>query len=542
MKNKIQFYKYEITVFVFFILVRLPSLGNDIFNTDAWKWKTRTFNFGSGVFGLNFEQTIQRYHPGVVLMWIGSAAIKFYNLYYEIFYRTSPPDNTVSTVFGLHFTQKLFVVFIISATLAAIFYALRNLFSIKYAFVFTLLLVFEPFYTALTRVYHLEGLMSTFMLASFVWFFMYLLNISKTKYLIVSSLFASLAVLTKTSSLFLLPFIGLILFLNFYSNNKNILDSLKKSLKIYLKWFGALVIFFVVFWPAMWVTPIAALKTLYLGIFETGVEEGHGQIYFGNFVSDPGLSFYITVFLFRSSVYLLVGLVGYFAVFRKLNNKKIKTFAFYALLFSLLYAITMTLPSKKLDRYLLPSIISLLLVSAVFFEWLAQKVAKDKKFYISSILIMLPAIIFTLYLHPDYFSYYNPFLGGLKTGINSIEPKWLIGQKEITAYFENVKSNEGLDDFKEGESLDEFLDSDQIKNRLTIGFPEKYYTQIWPFINKIGARATIKDITAQAVNTKYFVYPVWDDDSRNENRFKIEYIGGISLRGTEVYRVYRKLE
>ena len=91
--------KYELLVFVFFVLSRFPCLGHDIFNTDVWKWKSRIFDFGSGVFTMNFEQTLQRYHPGVTLMWLGTIAVKINSFYYKVILGTTPPDNNISTQF-----------------------------------------------------------------------------------------------------------------------------------------------------------------------------------------------------------------------------------------------------------------------------------------------------------------------------------------------------------------------------------------------------------------------------------------------------------
>ena len=101
--------KYEILIIFLFIIIHLPSLGHDSFNTDVWKWKARIYDFGSGVFTFDFAKTIQKYHPGVTLMWAGTAAVKVYNFYYDVVYQMPPPDNSVQTVFELNFVQKLFV-------------------------------------------------------------------------------------------------------------------------------------------------------------------------------------------------------------------------------------------------------------------------------------------------------------------------------------------------------------------------------------------------------------------------------------------------
>lgn len=568
--SKIKTLKYEFLVILFFVLSRIPSLGYEIFNTDVWKWKARIFNFGSGVFNLDFANTLQRYHPGVTLMWLGTIAVKLNSFYYKVILGLTPPDNDITTVFTLHFTQKFVIVIAIAVVLASVFYALRNLFSLKYALVFITILTFEPFYIALTRVVHLEGLLSTFMLASYVWFYYFLhkqdpfnFEFTKKTHLFISAFFAACAILTKTSSLFILGFIPLITFINFFLASDSILRSFKLSVKISLYWLLVVVLVFFILWPALWVDPIGVLMKLGEGIFDTGVVEGHEQFFFGMYVQDPGTIFYPIVFLFRSSPILLIGVFGSVllgpdkfissvSAIKNSSNKNSLTsssvvwenplhrrFFLYTLLFTLLYALEMTIPTKKLDRYLLPSIVFSTLLAASFYMWVFSRL--NLAFYKKYLFLLFILIICTIRVHPDYFSYYNPLFGGLKTGIKVIEPKWLIGKNQIVAYFKSLLESGAYSSFAEGEAFDTLFANGDLENRLVIGFPEKYYTQIYPFIQEIGAWATIKDLTPHAKETIFFVYPVWEDDSAKEDRFKIEYVDSIYLRGVAIYNVYRRI-
>ncbi len=539
MKSTLKKYYYEICVFAFFVLSRLPSLGHEIFNTDVWKWKSRIYDFGQGIFILNFDQTLQRYHPGVTLMWLGSIGVKLNSFYYKVILGMNPPDNDVSVIFTLHFFQKLVIVLCLGLTLTSVFYVLRKLFSKTYALVFIVLLTLEPFYIALTRVIHLEGLMSTFMLTSFVWLYYYL-SAPRNKTLYISAFFAALAFLTKTSALFLVLYTPLILFLNIYLGSKLFIKSLKLAMWPFTKWLLASLLFYVLLWPAMWVIPTEVLTSLGSGIFETGIEEGHIQLYFGKLVQDPGLTFYPVVFLARSSVYLIIGLLGALFVYKKAYFIS-KRFLLYVFLFVAFYALEMSIPSKKLDRYLLPAIVASLLVSSVFVTWVFNSlVTRFKPMYLLVFIFLFP-LLQTHVLHPDYFSYYSPFIGGLKYGINVIEPKWLIGKDPIVAYFSSLKQNQGLENFKKGEAFDTLFANEDLGTRLVIGFPEKYYTQIHPFIREIGAWAIIKDLTPHAKVANYFVYPVWEDDSALEDRFNIEFVDSIYLRGVPVYNVYMRV-
>jgi len=521
MKKFFANYKIEIIVFLIFVLSRLPGLGSDTFNTDVWKWKARSYDFGSGVFGLDFEKTIQKYHPGVTLMWLGALGIKIYNL-------TSPKDS-LNTVFGLNTVQKVLVVLAIGATLSFIFYVLKKLFGNKYAFISVFLLLLEPFYVALTREFHLEGLISTFMLASILWFYYWLEDNSKSRRFLASSFFAALAFLTKTSSLFLIPFFGL-----------SILVFSKKSLKEiivpFAKWLVLVAIFCFVMWPALWVNAPEVFKVLYKGIFTVGIEGDHEQYFFGKLVSDPGVLYYPVVFFFRSSVYLMLGLVGAVVFRKKFVDKKTSRFILFLALYAFFYALELTISSKKLDRYLIPSVTSLVLIASFFYVWLISGFSKLK-----AVLFFAFPILTLVCIHPDYFSYYNPVFGGLKTGIFVIEPKWMVGEKEIVKFFKQVEKDGNYKFSPEDESFEELIKTRGVENVLSVGFPEKYYTQIWPFLRRIGAWGVIKDLTPFAIHAKYFVYPVWVDGSYSEDRFKLEFVDVIKVRGTPVYNVYKKV-
>lgn len=528
--------KLELLVFFLFVLSRLPALGLDNFNTDVWKWKSRSYDFSTGIFTLDFEKTIQKYHPGVTLMWVGTAGIKFFNLYHDAFYSEYSLDNNIYNIFGLDFTQKLLLVCAIGLVLACVFRALRMLFTTKLAAIAVFLLALEPMYVGLTRVFHLEGLMSTLMVASFVYLYWHLVTNSK-KYIVYSAIFASFAVLTKTSALFMLPFSLLMIAIHYYLLTGNNKITVEKLIRPFGTWLLTYVLVFVLFWPAMYTHASLALQTLYTGIFTVGIEESHAQLYFGKLVDDPGIFYYFVVLYYRTSIFLLGGLFGLFVVRKKLTDEKAVKFIMYALLFCIFYFIEHTIPSKKLDRYILPVILMLVLIGAFYYDYLFSK-AKNMWFLVVFLLVPMLTLV---YLHPDYLSYYSPLGGGLKKGIHVIEPKWMIGQREIVSFFEEELRQNKKEPFAFGESFDAHINQKSLKNKLTIGFQEKYYTQIWPFIEKIGGRATIKDITAQAKESNYFVYPVYSDDSNTEDRFVLDPVGTINLRGVKLYNVYRRV-
>ena len=523
--NTLRSFWCEILVFLLFVLMRLPALGYDTFNTDVWKWKQRIYDFGTGVFTANFEMTIQKYHPGVTLMWIGAAAVKFFNAFYKITTGGLPADNNIGVIFELNFLQKLFIVLVLGFVVAMIFSMLKKLFGLRYAVIAVALFSLEPFYVALSREIHLEALMATFMVASFVYLFAYLKESSR-RLLYISGIFAALAVLTKSSALFLLPFTGLL----FLVEKRKI----GLALKDYWPWLGTAILTFVLLWPAMWVAPLEALKTLGSGIFNTGIEEGHIQLYFGRLVQDPGSFFYPVVLWLKTSLYIVVGVIA-FPFIKKRIGADGKKFALYLLLFASLYLIEMTIPAKKLDRYALPAIMALVLVAAFFFDYLAGKV----KFGL--ILILLPAIATTIYLHPNYFSYYSPLSGGLEKGMFIVGPKWIFGQRELTSALSKIKQEDNLTGF-EGSSLKKLYYKEELKQKLVVSFPVQYFSQLYPFVYTLDGWPTIDSLREDARQSNYFVYPVWDQESDAFTNYNLVYRATVYMRGVPIYNIYDRVD
>jgi hypothetical protein len=71
---------------------------------------------------------------------------------------------------------------------------------------------------------------------------------------------------------------------------------------------------------------------------------------------------------------------------------------------------------------------------------------------------------------------------------------------------------------------------------LVTAFPEKYYTQLHPFVRRIGGWATIVSIKPDAKNAEYIIFPVWFDltDHKDPWEFKEQ----VYLRGVPIYNVY----
>jgi len=437
-------------IFLVFVLFRLKDLGIDLINSDAYWWKTRTYNFGNAVASLDFASTAQTYHPGVTLLWINYVSVKIYSLLNRFIF-----DNTLSEreiFFVNHIIQKAFLVVVLGVLVTLVYIQLKKLFSTKHAIIFYVLLTFTPFFVALTRVLHTDGILTLTIFLSFL----SLLNFYKTKKtinLVISGFWLGLAILTKSNSLIFIPFIGLVMLFenqipikksktikDFLSNIKNEnVNAFKKQVLII---FGVIISTFILLWPAMWVAPFQTLSKYLFGISEIGVSQGHIHYFLGKFTDNPGLLYYPLALLARVDeiliILFLLGIVWYFKHRSKIENRYI----LYSLAFIVFYILILSFPSKKLDRYILPTFPFIALIASWFITSISDRLKIKLRLIIPILLINL--LITNINFHPDYMAYYSKFVGGASVGRKYIDPTWPIGYASLSRYFNNIENAENF--------------------------------------------------------------------------------------------------
>jgi len=519
---------------VIFVLLRIPELGYSNFNTDSFKWKARIYDFGSGVFNLNFETTVQKYHPGVTLLWVGTISVKVFNYINENFSSPLLLENTPEFIFSLNFHQIFWLVLFCGFLSFVLFILLSKVVGNLNSFIIMLILTTEPFFLGLTTTLHLDGILNFLILNVFVSFFLFLREANK-KYLYLSSFFLGLALLTKTTALLVLPVIFMGLVLQKVSIKSKTVNLLKVSLITFMTYF--------IFWPGMWVDTIGTLSYVFKGI-SVGTDD-HTQIFLGRVLSDPGPLYYVYVFFLKSPLYLIPGLffvlgVTLYKTLQKnsfsfrlgvLREKFLSNFSFFLFVSGLIYFVEISIPSKKLDRYVVTSMILLSLSVLVWF------LEKNLKFLVVFLFLNLFVV---LYLRGDYFSYFNPLFGGTSVGIQSIESKWIFGQKEIQNYFIKEKESNSYDSFLDGENIDK-ISKDH--NKLVVALPEKYYTQLSPYFRLIGGWGVINELKPDAVKANYFIFPVWDNQVKDfDLRYNLEEVLPIYVNNIEIFKVYKVRE
>ena len=434
---------------------------------DERSWLTRSGNFYLALTQGDWAATFQRYHPGVTTMWLGMAG--FLTTYPG--YPTDAAGQVSSMSDGIEdflreqgyspmrllAAGRSFMVLAIVGLLLLAFWLAVDVIGWLPALTGMVLLGFEPQVLGLTRMLHVDGLSATLMLVAVLAYLRYRTPEGSTdsaiggqrRDLLLSGAMAGLAWLTKSPTLFLIPFIGLVALIDLarawwmQGRTERPLrgdgDSghgvgiplgasptgiVGRTLRALALWGVVAALIFMALWPAMWVQPLASLQAIFSAAGESATQGHSKEIYFqGEIVSgDPGAHFYPLVYLWSTTPITLIGLglalvAGLLALRRAkppmspMRWQNVALLALYALAFTAF----MTLGSKKFTRYLLPAMLPLDLVAGAGWSALAFGLLGQPGQYVTRWL--LPAALaihaaLALPHFPYYFTYTNPLLGG----------------------------------------------------------------------------------------------------------------------------------
>ncbi|MGB0383685.1 MAG: ArnT family glycosyltransferase [Ardenticatenaceae bacterium] len=465
-----------IALFLLAILILLPrvlSLDNFV-NPDEPDWLLYSANFYYALTQGDLENTFQREHPGVTITWAGVAAYWWrYPAYAQEVQGYLTGNEQIGPFLRTHghepldvlVTARFLVVLMNTAALLAAFVLATRLFGWLPALGGVLLIAFDPFHVALSRMLHLDALVASLMFLSVLSFLNYSYRGQRRVDLVLSGIAAGLAWLTKSPSFFLIPFVALLRLAPVGYESLRIRQfAFLRVRALSLAWQAsrALIVWglvglavYVLLWPSMWVQPIDSVARV-LGKALSYAGEGHkGQIFFNGAVvkGDPGFFFYPITYLWRSTPVVLVGLLLALIAFVTKRTPLDKTETRHAtvalLLFALLFMLFMGLGSKKWDRYLIPIYLPLDLVAALGWSaaayWLGTVSLDRRRRYGAAALLLLALtvqIFATVPLSPYFISYYNPLLGGTAQAPEVMTIGWGEGLDQAARYL-NQKPDAG---------------------------------------------------------------------------------------------------
>jgi 4-amino-4-deoxy-L-arabinose transferase-like glycosyltransferase len=464
-------------LFIAALLPRLYALG-DFLTIDEVKWAEGAAQFLLALHSGNLAQTYWHFFPGITIAWGGALTLWATCL--------AAPDlvqcaqTSVESLPQAIGWLRLTPVFLTSLGIAGVYPLGRNLCNEKIAILAALLLAFDPFFIAHSRILNGDATAAIFMFLSLLSFLCYWLKFSQRNNLhpsspapgwgfilhpslLLSAILAGLALLTKLPA----PLISL--FIGGLGLVALAFDWPQKGSPAVRQWVGVLggwgvIALAVVFllWPALWVAPAATLRQMYFDSFQVGgLSEGHDAFFLGQILDDPGPWFYPYALAFRLTPVVMLGLVialvwlilGARPARRSHNPEQVT--AWVVLAYIIFIILLSSVSPKKLDRYVMAVIPALVFLAAVGLARIKQgsKGVGERRgdsliglplfrfqTFSSSLLAGLVALqlVFALLAVPYYLAYYNPLLGGPERAITQVPVGWGEGLEQAARYLNQL--------------------------------------------------------------------------------------------------------
>ena len=321
-------------------LTLIPRLiGIDRFATvDEPYWLTAGSNFYYALGQREFANTVYDYHPAVTTMWIVVTAMLLYfpqyrglgQGYFDV-YKDSLEQFLLSngrTPLGLLVTARILQALVIVFLVVAVFLLLRRLFDERAAVAAVLLLSFDPFFLGHSRLLNHEGMMTLFVLVAVLALMLYLFHDRKWFLLATSGAAASLAQLTKSSSIVVVAVAGLLFLIAALYSRKGVTRPRPVlMLRDAALWLAALVAVYVALWPGMWSAPGKMLHEVFGNAFSYAIEgsrlaaaPGEPSLEFQPRLADIGQ--YVFSMLWRTTPAVWIGVVLAAATIMRLGGRK----------------------------------------------------------------------------------------------------------------------------------------------------------------------------------------------------------------------------
>ncbi len=462
-------FKLAILFFLAIFIPRILAIGRFV-TVDEPTWGKRSANFYYSLMNGKYDYTYQSGHPGVIVLWAGAGGFQLEFNQYQRVGQSEIGDTKLFLLFKRHggnplevlVTARTILVVLISLSLVGAYFYARLLFDNDIAALAILLIAFDPFYVAHSRLLHTFAILSSFMLLSLLAYLHYLRE-GKRLSLAVSAVTAGLSFLTVTPGILLLPAFLVISLINGLrlpgkSARLRTRSWLKQSLFSLLIWglLAGLIVFSL--WPAMWSDPVSTISK----VIDHTLNATEGEIGGAEFLVSYNQGydtqfkypyFYPYMFLWRTTPLILMGLLFTIISFKSTHTRLAKPFIRRTLadllIFILVYLFMMSIGSKKYDRYLLPAYLPLMLIAAAGWlaagDWLAARFSGLQKIRLAVWIIPVIAagqLAFTLAHYPYYFSYYNPLMGGAQKASDVMLIGLGEGLSEAAQYLDRLPSEE----------------------------------------------------------------------------------------------------
>ncbi|MEM7028333.1 MAG: glycosyltransferase family 39 protein [Chloroflexota bacterium] len=438
---------------------------------DEHNWVYRSTLFLNALLARDWASTETWLTPGVTTTWLGSISLQvYYQLNADTIAQPLPDWLTtfsknkidLDILYLMRWSVALF-----SALMTGVIYGLaRQIWTWPVALLGSLILVTEPHLLAVSRIIGHDVLVTNLMIASL---FSFLIaaqlngkgsHAIRFRWIIISGIFAGLAILSKAVALFLGPFVIVFALIDIGQKHRRIQDWLWPL----LMWGGVLCGTFILVWPAAWLNPIGLSWALVENAFlsSAGLEDPDIQPFWA--VPDLGIGYYLVNGAFKISPALMIGgilmilhLWQYRRNFSRTQLFTTRSAFLWLCIFAIGFTLMMTLGVKKSPRYILPIYPAIVFIAAG--GWLSLLKRFKPVFVIMALAVISLGI--TLQYAPYYYTYLNPLLGGSLTGPQIVRigwgegldnlARWLNNQPDINTHHLGVRYTATIYPFFEGE-------------------------------------------------------------------------------------------
>ncbi len=439
------------------------------------QWYERSELFMEAVERREWGETYQSRHPGVTGMVIGGLSLRAYDAvagtrWGWVFEWGAAPGATER---GRRIAAGVLGLSVVVAGLIVLNAWLVGKLGGRWVGVVSGgLMAFSPFYLAQGRVFHLDALVASLMLASGLMLLVHVEEGSGGRrvpgWLAGSGVLGGLALLTKSPSVFLLPYVGLVLGVGVLpevragwgrhsGRRARWLAGLgwRGVVRPGLLW-GLMAALPHALWPVMWVEPVTALGNMYYGaLIHLLRPHPGGRFFAGQIVQGarPSPLLYPTILLFKMSfVTLSLGVVGAIRYGWRRGGASLSGRAFWLLAaYVFFFTLQMMLGAKQSDRYILPGYLPLEVIAAAGAVEFAAMIARRVRWPADRAMAVICGLVVALQMAavlpyaPYYGSHYNALLGGGRGARGVVE---LMGQNEgvadIAAYLNRQPDPEAL--------------------------------------------------------------------------------------------------
>ncbi|NJP07427.1 MAG: phospholipid carrier-dependent glycosyltransferase [Chloroflexaceae bacterium] len=273
---------------------RVADLGGFITHDEAEFWIDRSHLFRNALRDGDYAATAITTHPGVTTMWLGSAGIVLREQLFAAGLLHNDPFPTVLALMRL----PVAITHVLALLLG--FWLLRQWLPAGIATLAALLWATDPFVIGYSRLLHVDALAASFATLSLLALAVYRQQRSPRMMLLLSSVCAALAILSKSPALVLLPIVGGAL----------LLWHKQRALLPLLIWGSAATATLVLVWPAVWAAPADVYRLLRIGVDVEGAQPHMtGNFFLGQRNDAPGWLFYPVALVLRQTPWSLIGLL-----------------------------------------------------------------------------------------------------------------------------------------------------------------------------------------------------------------------------------------